>query len=154
MSEAILLSIATSLATFVLHEVGLLGIGAGAARFAGGGGRMVVLAVAIGILLLHLLEIGIYTGAIALATDALHLGRLVGDVDGSNLELLYFSAEAYTSLGFGDIIPTGQMRLLVSFEPLNGLILLGWSASFLHLEVARYWRRLGESERAGGIWPA
>ena len=153
MSEAILLSIATSLATFVLHEVGLLGIGAGAARFAGGG-RKVVLAVALGILLLHLLEIGIYTGAIALATEGLHLGRLVGDVDGSNLELLGFSAEAYTSLGFGDIIPTGQMRLLVSFEPLNGLILLGWSASFLHLEVARYWRRLGDSERAGGIWSA
>ena len=95
----------------------------------------------IGILALHLIEIGIYSGAIWLATDLLHLGRLAGDVDGSKLELLYFSAETYTSLGFGDILPTGQMRLLASFEPLNGLLLLGWSASFIHLEVDRYWRR-------------
>ena len=146
-------SASTSLATTAIHAVAVLQHGVGTAGPGGGGGK-VVLAVALGILLLHLLEIGIYTGAIALATEGLHLGRLVGDVDGSNLELLYFSAEAYTSLGFGDITPTGQMRLLVSFEPLNGLILLGWSASFLHLEVARYWRRLGDSERAGGIWSA
>ena len=36
---------------------------------------------------------------------------------------------------------SGQMRLLASFEPLNGLLLLGWFASFIHLEVDRYWRR-------------
>jgi hypothetical protein len=114
-----------------------------AGRMADARGRLVVLAAAAGILVLHLAEIGLYTTVIALATNVLHLGHLVGDVDGSRLELLYFSAETYTSLGFGDIIPTGPMRLIASFEPLNGLILLGWSASFLHLEVTRYWRRLG-----------
>ena len=143
MGKVILLCIATSLATLVMHEVGLLGIGTLAGRVAEGRGRLVVLAAAAGILVLHLAEIGLYTTVIALATNVLHLGHLVGDVDGSRLELLYFSAETYTSLGFGDIIPTGPMRLIASFEPLNGLILLGWSASFLHLEVTRYWRRLG-----------
>ncbi|MGD9511770.1 MAG: ion channel [Geminicoccaceae bacterium] len=147
MGKVVLLCIATSLATLVTHEVGLLGIGSLAGRIAVGRGRVVVLAAAGGILLLHLVEIGLYTAAIAFATEVLHLGRLVGNVDGGRLGLLYFSAETYTSLGFGDIIPTGPMRLIASFEPLNGLILLGWSASFLHLEVNRYWRRLGMPSR-------
>ena len=143
MGKVILLCFATSLTTLAMHEVGLLGIGIVAARIADGRARIVVLAVAVGILLLHLAEIGLYTAAIAVAVDVLHLGHLAGYVDGS----LFFNdtatAETYTSLGFGDIIPTGPMRLIASFEPLNGLILLGWSASFLHLEVGRYWRRLG-----------
>ena len=142
MVEAAILCVVTGLATLVMHETGLLAIGGVAARFGEESGRAVLLGIAIAILFLHVTEIVLYTGAIAIATDVLHLGRLVGDVDGSNLELLYFSAETYTSLGFGDIIPMGQMRLIASFEPLNGLILLGWSASFLHLEVNRYWRRL------------
>lgn len=148
MGKVVLLCIATSLTTLAMHEVGLLGIGTVVARIADGRGRLVVLAAAVGVLLLHLAEIGLYTAAIDFAANVLHLGHLVGDVDGSRLALLYFSAETYTSLGFGDIIPTGPMRLIASFEPLNGLILLGWSASFLHLEVNRYWRRLGMPARS------
>ena len=102
---------------------------------------LVIPGVVVGIFALHLVEIGLCAVAIAFASYALHLGRIVGDVHGTDLELLYFSAETFTTLGFGDIIPSGPMRLLCSFEPLNGLILLGWSASFIHLEVERYWRR-------------
>src|SRR5262245_17819228 len=147
MVEAVILCVVTGLATLALHETGLLAIGGVAARFGEESGRLALLGIAIAILFLHVSEIALYAGAIAIATEVLHLGRLVGDVDGSNLELLYFSAETYSSLGFGDIIPMGQMRLIASFEPLNGLILLGWSASFLHLEVNRYWRRLGHPAR-------
>jgi Ion channel len=147
MYEVIAICAATGLATVLLHHAGLLRISALALRFAPGRAGTVMLGVVAGIFLLHLAEIGIYSAAIGVAIDALHLGRLVGDVDGSNLELLYFSAETYTSLGFGDILPSGPMRLLASFEPLNGLILLGWSASFVHVEVDRFWR-LTEPEPA------
>ena len=82
------------------------------------------------ILGLHLIEIGIYSVAYDAAADLFHLSRLVGDVDGTDVEYLYLSAETFTTLGFGDILPEGPMRLLASFEPLNGLNFLGWSASF------------------------
>src|SRR4051794_40967004 len=129
------------LATVLIHHRGLLGIADLASRHAHVRPAVVIPGVVVGIFGLHLIEIGLFAGAIAFASYVLHLGRIVGDVDGTDLELLYFSAETFTTLGFGDIIPSGQMRLLASFEPLNGLILLGWSASFIHLEVERYWRR-------------
>jgi len=53
---------------------------------------------------------------------------------------LYFSAETYTSLGFGDVVPDGPLRLLAGAEALNGLLLIGWSASFLYLEMERWWQ--------------
>ena len=58
-------------------------------------------------------------------------------------DALAFSAEAYTSLGLGDVIPTGPARLLAGVEALNGLLLIAWSASFLYIEMERYWKRRG-----------
>ncbi|MFL5335005.1 MAG: potassium channel family protein [Geminicoccaceae bacterium] len=141
MFSIVIICAIVGLATVLIHQRGLLGIADLAARYAHVRPAVVIPGVVVGIFGLHLIEIGLFAGAIAFASYVLHLGRIVGDVDGTDLELLYFSAETFTTLGFGDIIPSGQMRLLASFEPLNGLILLGWSASFIHLEVERYWRR-------------
>ena len=58
-------------------------------------------------------------------------------------DALAFSAEAYTSLGLGDVLPTGPARLLAGVEALNGLLLIAWSASFLYIEMERYWKRRG-----------
>lgn len=141
MLAIILICALVGLTTVLIHHAGLLRIADLGARFAPVRPTVVIPGVVVGIFALHLVEIGLYAVAIAFASYALHLGRIVGDVHGTDLELLYFSAETFTTLGFGDIIPSGPMRLLCSFEPLNGLILLGWSASFIHLEVERYWRR-------------
>lgn len=141
MLAIILICALVGLATVLIHHAGLLRIADLGARFAPVRPTVVIPGVVVGIFALHLVEIGLYAVAIAFASYVLHLGRIVGDVHGTDLELLYFSAETFTTLGFGDIIPSGPMRLLCSFEPLNGLILLGWSASFIHLEVERYWRR-------------
>ncbi|MEO5607197.1 MAG: ion channel, partial [Polaromonas sp.] len=51
-----------------------------------------------------------------------------------------FSAETYSSLGFGDLIPTGPIRMLAGIEALNGLLLIGWSASFVYIAMERFWR--------------
>lgn len=143
MTRIIMLCVAVGVATVLLHQEGLRRLERVAARVerVGPHARWVMLAAVLGIFSLHLLEIGLYAGAYAVAADLLHLGHLVGDVHGSDLEFVYFSAETYTSLGFGDIVPEGVMRLLASFEPLNGLILLGWSASFIYVEVQRNWPR-------------
>jgi hypothetical protein len=132
------LCLVVGLSTVLLHFEGLRAIDRLAASRSQRS-RATTLCVILGILGLHLAEIGLYAGAFALAAEVLHLGRLGGDVDGTGLEYLYFSAETFTSLGFGDIVPEGPLRLLASFEPLNGLILIAWSGSFTYLEVQRHW---------------
>lgn len=55
------------------------------------------------------------------------------------LDCLYFSVVTYTSLGFGDHVPVSHARLIAGVEALNGLLLIGWSASFTYLAMERYW---------------
>ena len=43
-------------------------------------------------------------------------------------------------MGFGDIEPFGYIRFLAGIEALTGLLLITWSASFLFLEMQRFWR--------------
>jgi hypothetical protein len=56
------------------------------------------------------------------------------------LDSVYFSAVCYTTLGLGDIVPTGAIRFLVGTESLTGFVLITWSASFTFVEMERYWR--------------
>ena len=44
-----------------------------------------------------------------------------------------------TTLGYGDIEPFGILRFLTGIEALAGLVLITWSASFLFVEMQRYW---------------
>lgn len=52
---------------------------------------------------------------------------------------LYFSAETYTTLGYGDVLPHGDLRLLAGLEALNGMLLMGWTASYTYLSMERLW---------------
>lgn len=54
---------------------------------------------------------------------------------------LYFSAETYTTLGYGDVLPHGDLRLLAGLEALNGMLLIGWTASYTYLSMERFWGR-------------
>ena len=56
---------------------------------------------------------------------------------------LYFSAETYTTLGYGDVVPTGDLRLIAGVEALNGLLLIGWSASYAYIAMERFWTEGG-----------
>ena len=51
----------------------------------------------------------------------------------------YFSAVAYTSLGFGDIYPTGDLRVVVAYTTVTGLLMMAWSAAFTFHAMQRYW---------------
>lgn len=50
-----------------------------------------------------------------------------------------YNTHRYTTLGTGDIEPHGDLRYLTGLESLTGLVLITWSASFLYLEMTRYW---------------
>jgi hypothetical protein len=54
-------------------------------------------------------------------------------------DCIYFSFTTYTTLGYGDIEPFGGIRYLAGFESLSGLLLITWTASFLFIEMQRYW---------------
>jgi hypothetical protein len=86
----------------------------------------------------HLVQIAIFAAAYRFLQD-IGLGSLRGQVPLASPSLLYFSAETYTSLGFGDLYPVGPMRLVAGFEALTGLLMISWTASFTYLEMSRYW---------------
>jgi hypothetical protein len=66
-------------------------------------------------------------------------GTLSGDGIPTFQTYLYFSFASYTSLGIGDIFPIGHIRLLTGIEALLGLLMIGWTASFLFLEMRSFW---------------
>lgn len=50
--------------------------------------------------------------------------------------LLYFAFVNYTTLGYGDITPAREWRLIGPLTAMNGILLFGWSAAIL-FEVLR-----------------
>lgn len=71
-------------------------------------------------------------------------GELHGEVGGGAdwfFDHLYFSLASYTTLGLGDIMPRGALRLIAGTEALTGLVLITWSASFTYLMMERLWGR-------------
>ena len=43
------------------------------------------------------------------------------------------------ALDIGDIYPLGQLRVIIGFETLTGLLMVSWTASFTYFEMSRYW---------------
>ena len=91
----------------------------------------------------HALEIAVYGVALFVLIGEFGVGRLSGTLGFSFMNCLYFSAETYTSLGFGDLVPFGPVRLLAGTETLNGLLLIGWTASYTYIAMERFWREDG-----------
>lgn len=86
----------------------------------------------------HVIEVWFY--ALGFWTvEGLGWGALTGSVEGHFGDYLYFSASSYSTLGFGDIAPTGALRLVAAIEALNGLFLVAWSTSFTYLAMERLW---------------
>jgi len=87
----------------------------------------------------HLLEISFYALAYFFLKDHFDLGNFGGKFVDNFPSYLYFSAETYTTIGLGDIYPLGPLRLITGIEALNGLLLIGWSASFTYLAMQKFW---------------
>jgi len=87
----------------------------------------------------HLAEMVVWGIALFVLVQFANVGTLNGDVPITLVNCIYFSAETYTSLGFGDVRPDGHLRLFVGLEALNGLLLIAWSASYTYLSMERFW---------------
>jgi len=101
--------------------------------------RARLLAVLFGTFFGHLLGISFYALTYFYLRDHFDLGNFGGTFADTFSSYLYFSVETYTTIGLGDIYPIGPLRLLTGVEALNGLLLIGWSASFTYLAMQKFW---------------
>jgi hypothetical protein len=101
--------------------------------------RLKVLVVVLSAIGSHCIQIMVFGFAFFLLRDRFGLGSFGGTFSDDLPTFMYFSAETYTSLGFGDIYPLGELRAVVGIEALTGLVMIGWTASFTYLEMVRFW---------------
>ena len=101
--------------------------------------RTKLLVAIFGAFIAHALEIAVYGLTFYVMVTDHGAGGLTAAHNVSLPGYMYFSAETYTSLGFADVTPDGSVRLLVGTEALNGLLLIGWSASILCNFMERFW---------------
>jgi hypothetical protein len=93
------------------------------------------------IFLAHVIEIWIFAVGYFMTLQFPVMGSLMGQVSGHGvlLDCAYLSFITFTTLGYGEIVAEGYLRYLMGVEALTGLILITWSASFLFIEMQKYW---------------
>ena len=87
----------------------------------------------------HIVEICLFGCAFYLLNHQGSFGELTGAFNGSLVDSIYFSFTNYTTVGYGDIAPTGSLRFLAGLEAITGLSLITWSASFMFMEMTMFW---------------
>jgi len=93
------------------------------------------------IMLTHAAEIWVFGIAFSVLLQWDTFGTIAGEAQISSvLDYVYYSAMVYTTVGFGDLVPTGPIRFMTGMEALTGLVMITWSASFTFLEMQRDWR--------------
>lgn len=93
----------------------------------------------LGALVAHAVEVWVFALGYYFMHHTADLGSLTGNFDGSFMDSVYFSFTTYTTIGFGDISPIGPLKFLTGLEALTGLVLITWTASFLFIEMQKYW---------------
>jgi len=102
--------------------------------------RLRIVFIVLGCFCAHIAEVVIFAVGLYLSATWLELGTIEGAVGDGFRDYLYFSIVSYTSLGLGDIYPSGHLRLLSGVEALIGLMMITWSATFTFLEMKTQWK--------------
>jgi hypothetical protein len=134
MIQQLLFALALAGVTVVLHAVGTVNIVMPASGLWGPDARspdrqrpVWTLTCLVSLLLvLHLVEMSVWAIAYAAA-------GVLPDFETS----LYFSMQSYTTVGYGDVLPTPSWRLLGPIEAAIGVLMLGWSAAIIVAAVGR-----------------
>lgn len=95
----------------------------------------------------HVVHVMLYAGAYLLMEHLGGFGSIDGDRGHSLEDAFYFSITSYTTLGIGDLYPTGAMRIISGIEALNGLVMVGWTASMTYLYMEKFWHLQGQAGR-------
>jgi len=128
-----------ALTTVIIHNECLIGIRNSLHNTVIQSHRWIVGTTVVFLLIAHVLEICLFGVGYYVMENHFHNGQIMGENSDGVIATLYFSFASYTTLGIGDLFPTGAIRLLAGFEGLLGLLMIGWSASFLYLEMRSLW---------------
>ena len=87
------------------------------------------------VILTHVIEIWIFAFLYYFLLSMGNVGDVVGEFNNIITDCAYFSFVNYTSLGYGDLVPTGNIRFVAGSEALTGLVLIAWTASFTYIQM-------------------
>ncbi len=138
MFVAFLITLALVVACIFIHYELLRMVSVAMPKMRGSARRRLLSAIGV-VFMAHILEISLFAIAFALMQHRWGLGEIAGAIEGSWVDFFYFSAASYTTLGMGDLFPTGHLRFVAAIESLTGLILIAWSASFTYLAMNKFW---------------
>jgi len=102
--------------------------------------RWRIAALVVVFIIIHMIEIGFFTVGINVLLEDGGFGYLEGMGAHDVGSLIYYSAITYTTVGYGDITPVGDLRLFAAIEALTGMVLVGWTASAIFTVMHRVWK--------------
>ena len=91
--------------------------------------RWRIAAMVLGLITTHIIETWLFAFAF-FGMEQIGYGSL-STHPSTLIDCAYFSVVTYTTLGYGDITPTGPLRLTCAMEALTGMLLVGWSIAFM-----------------------
>lgn len=103
--------------------------------------RVKILALVFALITVHVIDIALFALGYLFLSIEPGFGTIVPGGRLGFADFAYFSAVTYTTVGYGDFVPTGAIRFLCGVEALAGFVLITWSASFMFIEMQRYWGR-------------
>lgn len=113
--------------TVVIHTFGLIAVTHAMSwvtdriRLHGHRSRMLAMnTVVIGVFVVLTAEVWLWAAAYS----------LIGVVD-SFETALYFSTITFSTVGYGDVVPHPEWRMMAALEGVNGFLLIGWSTAYL-----------------------
>jgi Ion channel len=113
--------------TVVIHTFGLMGVThvmswvTDRIRMHGHRSRMLAMnTVVIGVFAVLTAEVWLWAASFT----------LIGVVDDFETAL-YFSTITFSTVGYGDVVPHPEWRMLAALEGVNGFLLIGWSTAYL-----------------------
>lgn len=113
--------------TVVIHTFGLMGVTHAMSwvtdriRLHGHRSRMLAMnTVVIGVFAVLTAEVWLWAASFT----------LIGVVDDFETAL-YFSTITFSTVGYGDVVPHPEWRMLAALEGVNGFLLIGWSTAYL-----------------------
>jgi hypothetical protein len=135
----IVLALLLFVVTVLIHYEGLrlISLGVDVVRLPP---RPRMLIVIFGVLCIHLVEIGIFAFSLYAMDGMPYEGGIRGHEALDGVGYFYISAQIFSTLGFGDYVPFGDLRIVAAIEPIIGLLMIGWSVSFTFLAMQRLWK--------------